>query len=170
MALVLVATPGATNANSYEDVTGADAYFLGRVGSANWEDLDTEIKEQALVHATGILDYSYDWHGYKTDEEQALDWPRAGVYDKNDELVDDDVIPTRLANCTSELAFSLTETDRLGEPDAKGIRSMKAGSLSVEFDKRDTADVIPDKILSMIWDLGELTGSTGGGVKTVYRT
>lgn len=170
MALVLVATPGATNANSYEDVAGADAYFLGRVGSANWEDLDTEVKAAALVHATGILNYSYDWHGYKSDTDQALDWPRMGVYDKNDELVDDDIIPVRLANCTSELAFALTEGDRLGESDAKGIKSMKAGSLSIEFDKRDVPDVIPDKVLQMIWDYGELVVGSTVGTKQVHRS
>ena len=170
MALTLIETSGAADANTYISAADADTYFESRVGGLSWDDIDSEEREKALVHATRVLDYSYDWSGYKTDDEQALDWPRESVWDKNELLLDEDTIPTKVEEATCELAYFLTTEDRFEEPDSRGIREMKAGTLNIVFDKKDPKEVIPANVIDMLWDLGELVSSASSGMKTVYRS
>jgi len=49
MALVL-------NTNSYVEIADADGYLETRIDSANWFNATDEIREQALVTATQIVD------------------------------------------------------------------------------------------------------------------
>lgn len=170
MALVLIATPKAINANTYILSVDSNTYFEARVSGSSWEDIDDEIRATALVHATRVLDYSYDWNGYKTNNDQALDWPRENVWDKNDLLLDENTIPTKVKEAICELAYFLTTEDKFAEPESKGIREMKAGSLNIIFDKRDPKEVLPANVLDMLWDYGELMGAGGGGMKSVYRS
>lgn len=83
--MALDATAGGENANSYVTVAEADAYFAMRLNSATFDD--SEVKEEALLHACLLLE-RYDYIGIPvtdTFEEdgyndappyQALKWPR----------------------------------------------------------------------------------------------
>jgi hypothetical protein len=79
--LTLIATAGAANANSYADVATADAYFEARPFSSAWTGVtDPEVKKQALIYATSVLD-RLRWAGakgatYASALTQALAWPR----------------------------------------------------------------------------------------------
>lgn len=80
MPLTLDATVGGAAANSYTDVTAADAYFLGRAFASAWTGASTSAKEQALVMATSVLERE-QWAGAKGSTPanaitQALAWPR----------------------------------------------------------------------------------------------
>jgi hypothetical protein len=62
MALVLVATPKAANANAYHRPAAADNYFLGRLNAAKWNATPpTAQKELALVAATNRLEQEEYW-------------------------------------------------------------------------------------------------------------
>jgi hypothetical protein len=73
-----VTTPGAANADSYASLEEANAYFTAR-GNTTWTGTD-DAKEAALRRGTAYLDnvYRTRWKGYRTNETQALAWPRVG--------------------------------------------------------------------------------------------
>src|SRR5690606_25444001 len=102
MALTVIATPGASNANSYATLVEADAYFEGRVGGDAWAEYSDDERERALVDATTTLD-ARRFGGYRANDTQALAWPRSGVaYDGV--AVSDSAIPVFVRNATCEQA------------------------------------------------------------------
>ena len=68
----LVATPGASNANSYTTVAEATAYFESRLYRSTWENADPADQTVALIWATRVLDEQIDWLGTKVSTTQAL--------------------------------------------------------------------------------------------------
>lgn len=103
--MALVTTPGAEDADSYAAVAEADAYFLAR-GVATWTGTTTA-KENALRVGTAYLDNQYrgEWPEIRTDQDQALAWPRTGVYDTDGYLIASDEIPVQVVNATCEAAL-----------------------------------------------------------------
>lgn len=71
---------GLTDANSYVSVEFADDYFSAR-GVSEWDNLETEKKEQLLIKATDFIDCIYQWKGKKEFESQALRFPRVNLRD-----------------------------------------------------------------------------------------
>lgn len=130
MALILIATPGGATANSYETLTGANAYFDGRPGSDAWLDAADAEKEQALVAATTSLD-ARQYAGSRASGDQALAWPRYGVIYDGVEL-DSVSIPAVVRRACCEEALAL-----LGDPtrnDATGLEafsSVNVGPIAV---------------------------------------
>jgi hypothetical protein len=155
MPIVLDATPGSATANTYADVTWADAYNIQRPFSTGWtEDADPDAKASALVQATAILDATFPWTGSATDAVQALAWPRIGMVSRNGFPIPSNVIPRELKNATAEFARQLLISDRSGDNEAvrSGIHTLRAGPVSLGWqipqksssvDMRD-ADVIQE--------------------------
>lgn len=173
MALTIVATPGAANANSYLTLAEAVAYFEGRATAQEWEDADSQ--EALLVMATRVLDAvlspgrqlilgddcecSYyrirpHWTGAPATEAQALAWPRTGMYNRNGFAIASTVVPQDLKNAVAELAYQLAREDRTLDNDVavKGIRSVQAGSVSVSFKDGMIDDVrmLPQAVLYLL--------------------
>lgn len=71
---------GLNNANSYVSVIDADSYFAAR-GVSDWEDLETEQKEQALIKATDFIDNIFQWYGKREFANQSLRFPRVELRD-----------------------------------------------------------------------------------------
>lgn len=172
MALVLVATAGAANANSYETVLEADAYFEARLPLATpWED--AESKEILLVMGTRVLDTLFRgskvlmpavggqpafyrvtraWTGAPATTTQRLAWPRTGMYDQNGNALSSSTIPQDLKDALSELAGQLGLGDRTLDSDVvvQGISSVSAGSVSVSFRDGVLPQVLPDAVMALI--------------------
>lgn len=173
MALTLVATSGASNANSYLTLAEAISYFEGRTVVSAWEDSDEQ--EALLVMATRLMDACCSpqriqvkqngqlpyyritpyWTGTPTDADvQALAWPRTGMYNRNGGAIAVDVIPNELKYATAELAAHLAIGDRTLDNDqaVQGITSVKAGSVSVSFnqDQVETTKILPDAALFLL--------------------
>lgn len=172
MALTLIATPGASNANSFLTLAEAVAYYEGRLEVPEWEDADSQ--EALLVMATRLLVASYSplrklvrvsppgqsyylirptWTGAPTTTTQRLPWPRSGMYDRNGVAIADTVVPQDLKEATAELAGHLAKGDRSFDNDAavQGISSVKAGSVSVSFrDGADATKLIPDVVFDLL--------------------
>jgi hypothetical protein len=161
MALTLNATPGAADANSYATVDEADAYHEALLYATDWTAATTATKEAALVWATRLLDEQCAWRGTKTINEQALRWPRGGVYDVDGVGIDNEVIPPAVKGATAELARHLIKSDRLQvRDDARGgLHSVSAGPVSVTFDKVDRISLLPESVLSLLRPFA--TGSAG---------
>lgn len=76
--MTLTATAGDAAADSYFTLAEADAYFAAR-GNTAWTGSDLA-KEAAARLGTQYLDNAYrdKWKGYRTEQAQALAWPRIG--------------------------------------------------------------------------------------------
>lgn len=71
----LVATVGASNANSYLSVASADSIADGMVGTLTWSTATSDNKIRALITATNGLE-TLGWVGSRATTTQALAWPR----------------------------------------------------------------------------------------------
>lgn len=153
----LVTTPKATNANSYCTLVEANAYYDARIAHAAWGAAGTtdDMKNKALLMACRLLDALYEWNGFPTTTDQALQWPRNAVMDLHEwEEIDVDTIPTRLKEIQAEFAGHLLTDDRTLDFDVEryGITSLSAGPVSLAFRDGVSAKtkVVPDAVKLMV--------------------
>lgn len=163
MALVLDATVGGANSNSYTTEAEGDTYHEGRLFATAWTGATTPIKEAGLVWATRILDAHFDWTGSKFSLEQALRWPRFGALDRDGELFDSNELPPELRDAVSELARLLIIGDRSIETGTEGLKRLKVDVIELEFDKFDRIETISDEVYQMISHLGRLKNLSASG-------
>lgn len=80
MTLVVETGAGLSTAEAYCSVAEASAYHTAR-GNVAWENLDTDVQEQALRSAADYMvgEYRMRWSGVRLNASQALDWPRSLV-------------------------------------------------------------------------------------------
>jgi len=105
----VIATVGASNANSFVTVAEGDTYCDARLNASAWTDAEDDDKAKAVIEATRELSAKM-WVGSKSTTAQALAWPRAyatdpdaawagwGYYDSN-------IVPQRVKDATCELAL-----------------------------------------------------------------
>jgi len=115
MSLTVEDGTGKTDADSYLSVADADTYNTSHSASAAWIAAVEATKEKALRLATQYLDVRYDgrWKSYRTNETQALAWPRAYAIDEDGYYWDSDQMPQRLEDATAELALRVVGGDTL---------------------------------------------------------
>ena len=152
MAITVIATPGASDANAYCDVDYADAYHQGNPYASTWTDAETDAKGWALIEATRIIDAHVTWLGTVSTTTQRLLWPRTGVFDKRGIAIEDDVIPEAVKDATSECARQLLAQNRTEDNDLarQGITSLKAGPVAFTFNGSASSQVIPDAAKALI--------------------
>lgn len=140
----LVATVGASNANSYVTVATADTYFDERVNTSAWDDASTDNQERALIMATRRLDQEHykgepvkpltDVEVSATTSTQALKWPRYSTYDDSGWAFDHEEIPVIVQHATMELALRVLNdgsTDTLADTGLEQFESVKIGPIDV---------------------------------------
>lgn len=111
MALIVETGSGSTTAESYLSVADADTY-LAAYGQTSWAATATGSKEIALRKATRYIDtkFSARWKGKRSNETQALDFPRQNITDYDGWTISSTIVPQKLKDATAELAFrALTE-------------------------------------------------------------
>jgi hypothetical protein len=172
---------GLPDANSYANVTDADAYHDGHLYASTWTGATTANKEKGLVLATRLIDSSYQFNGWKTKSTQALQWPREGAIDPDRKTLklsplsnvfgpffEGDKIPKSLVDATCEMAREVLTADRTDAPDGEGIVQVSlVGSVTVIFDKQDRQPVISHLAQSMLSKLGSLIRSTQRTAKLI---
>lgn len=149
----LIATPGATDANSYCTVAEANTYHDSHLRPADWTAADTSTKTIGLIMATRVMDAMFDWAGQVSTDTQALMWPRVGVLKRNlVQNVDHQIIPIELKNAVAEFARNLIATDRVADSDieTQGITSLTAGPISLSFSDDVKAKVVPDSVFHLL--------------------
>ena len=149
MAVVIVATPGAVDANSYLTLAAAQLIVDGFVQDADvaaWASATTDQKNRALFTATQRLDRER-YLGARATDTQALQWPRTGVR-KPDTYINtyavgfpfrittdyftDTEIPTQIQYAQVVLAVFLhNNTDALGLSGLEDYKNVKIGSIDV---------------------------------------
>jgi hypothetical protein len=172
VALTLVATAGAANANSFLTLAEATSYFESRLEIPEWDDADSQ--EALLVMATRLISSLFSplrklvrkdppaqsyylirptWTGAVATTTQSLPWPRTGMFDRNGNAILSTVVPQELKDATAEFAGHLAKGDRSFDSDValQGITSVRAGSVAVSFKDGgiDTTVIIPD----VVWNL-----------------
>ncbi len=172
MALVLDATVGGANSNTYITLADAETVMEGVFYKDSWSAATDPNKNIALVQATRMIDEQMDWYGTRTDiDGQALEFPRwncpmrpgsDGYYD----YFDDNIIPTWLENATAIMANSILGGDRGADDDTRGFKYMKVDVLELQIDKYDRPDVLPDAVYDIIKFYGD---PVSGNLKSLVR-
>lgn len=174
MAVVLDATIGGANANSFETLDEANAYFESRTPLAPPWVTTGDTPARALITATRVLSQlalphrrvtvgkdgiqyritSPQWTGLPATATQALPWPRTGMKDSMGRDIPADVIPIELKNAEAEYAGQLAKSDLTldNSVSVQGITSVKAGSVSVSFKDTIEPKMIPDFVWALMPD------------------
>lgn len=190
MPAVIVATPGASNANSFLTLAEANAYYDTRIPVPEWENFSGD-NSALVIMATRLMVSMYSpsrklvrmqppedsyylvkptWTGAVATTTQSLPWPRTGMYDRNGNAIASNVIPQDLKDATAELAIQLAKGDRTFDSDAyvQGLKSVQAGSVSLSFrDSFDATKIIPDIVFDMLvpsWLTDEIMEEAGSGI------
>jgi len=134
MALVL-------NTNSYVEISDADDYLESRIDSANWFNSKDDIREQALVTASLLVDDNA-WIGSAVSSSQALAWPRKNAIYNDDRLGRQITflvteIPSRVKVAVYEQALHLVNNEDLMEGTTQTFESISVGSISISDSNND---------------------------------
>jgi len=151
MAVTIIATALAADANAYVTPEYMTAYCEARLNSDAW-DADNEDHPTALVEATRELD-NMEWLGARTTATQRLAWPRIEV--PNPDLRDvseglfrspilrynltafpHDEVPRRIMDATCELALAFLRagtTDLAVVDNSRSVKREVTGPLETEF-------------------------------------
>lgn len=150
----IVATSGASDANSYCTISQAEAYFLDRLHKATWTDAEGSDKQAALIWATRLLDEICDWLGSKTGnlDDQALRWPRNFIYDSDNNNLPNTSIPFFLRDATAEFAIHLLAEDRTLETNRgmMGFSEIKIDVINLKIDKGKAKKLMPPSVWTMV--------------------
>jgi hypothetical protein len=167
--MALDATPNGSSSDSYVSVSDADAYHATHLYASTWTGATEPNKEIALKMATRILDEKIDWSGNKASSTQALAWGRTNVSDDGYN-VDSTIVPQPVKNATAEFARHLIAADPTGDAQGKGLESMSVGSISLTFDKTDTAGVLPSIVQEMLRGWGSIHARAKFSTVAVVRS
>jgi len=150
----LVATAKSATANSYCTLAEADQYQDNRPAvSTTWADASENNKIRALLWATQLMESLFAWNGYATTTTQNLGWPRTGLLERTDVVLDSDTVPSEVINAQSEYARQLLVSNLAQDNDieSQSIKSIKAGSVALEFDSGAAYNkVVPDAVFYLI--------------------
>lgn len=143
MPLTLIATPGASTANTYSTIAEAATWHASQLGGDAWFT-QQEQQAVALATATAMLDRTCVWRGGRASTTQALGWPRHGVYYADSlavgeagefgagvgTLIPSTLIPLWLQQATAEFAKTLLLEQRADDPATMGLTSLRIGPFS----------------------------------------
>ena len=161
--MAIDATVGGTSANAYLTVVEATAYFGDRLHNAEWTDATAADQDSSIIWATSILDLVMDWNGSINTQTQALRWPRAGTWDKDERLYSETAIPQIVKNATAELALALIRRERTAEPEILGLgmNKMKADVIDITVDRKEMIGLVPGHVVVMLAQVGVVETDTG---------
>ena len=163
MAVTIDATVGGANANSYITLTDANALVEAMISSADvqkWTTGNTDSRHRALAAATQRLDRER-FLGARTNDTQALQWPREGVrkpdtyvrsfttgfpFRLTEDYYTNTEIPDQVKRAQVELAVYLhNNVEGISLSGLEDFKSVKVGSIEVTPDKSGAvgADRVP---------------------------
>ena len=154
--MALDATISGASANSYVLRADAQTYFDDRLDVAEWTAASNANKDSSLVMATLRLDQE-EYDGTRADSDQALKWPRYGIYVDNI-YQEETAIPKPIQEATYELALAfLKDNTLLSDTGLEGYANVSLSGLDVTPRFRE-AGTLPANVLRLLADL-KITGS-----------
>lgn len=174
MAVVIDATIGGTDSNSYVTLSESEIYFNNRPFPTNWLSLSDDIKSQYLIYSTTMLDNMLVPYGTIASDTQTLNFPREDIHDCNNRLIANDVIPNDIKIAQMEQAIYLYSSgDITSKPSllTKGFKSAKVGDLSITVDKLNVANKLADQTINFLRCYGIISSGATSGLSMVqtYR-
>ena len=165
MSATVIATPEGPTSNAYATEAETTAYLETRPNSASWTDGSADDKARAVITATWLMESLLDYTGSITTLEQALNWPRSGVSDREGRYLDQDTVPALIKRAMAELALYLLVSDRLADPGVlgQGFSQAKLGSMEVTVDPSQVLAYIPGHIIAMLDGLASLRPDAARG-------
>jgi hypothetical protein len=165
MAVSIDSTVGGANANAYCTRAEANAYVdsLPSARQAAWLAAADPDKDRAIVTATRLLDEHVEWAGAIATLNQALSWPRGGMFDRDGRYIQIEIVPQELKNAVAEFARQLIAADRTADSgtETQGIASLIAGPVALTFNGRGGAKVVPDAVFYMVQQWGRIRSRKG---------
>jgi len=127
----IIATPKASDANSYISEVDAGVYFTNKGVPAMWIAATTTQKQEALIAGTQYLDakYTRSWRGIKTISTQRLAWPRQGIWDYDGLYVDENIIPRNVQEACAEAAVRSLSGELIDETGTIKAESIRVGEI-----------------------------------------
>lgn len=133
MSFVVEDGTGLATANSFLSVADADLYHADRRSADTWDALTTAQKQAFLIEATTWIN-SLNWEsGQPIGDTQALFFPAFGAYDRNDYMIDSDIVPPQVEHATAELAHRIRGAEVEADQERQKNK-VKVGSMAVEYD------------------------------------
>ena len=163
------ATPNGANSDSFMTVAEADSYWATNLYATTWDAGTTANKEKALTMATRILDEKVAWSGTRATSAQALGWGRTDVY-WDGITVESTTVPIQIKNATAQFAGDLLVSNLTANSEGKGLNSLRVGEITLDFDKTDTAGVMPEIVQEMLRGWGTIYARAKFGAVAVVRT
>lgn len=177
---------GRSDANSYLTLAEANAFFDTVPQTNNWGTQTDDQKTRLCIAATRMMDACFQFHGFKINGTQALQWPRnlardpnqyAGVFYRNPQTFlgqyyDPSKVPAKIKDATCQLMmFTLDPLDdRTGDREGIGIDSFEVfEGVKVKFDAKNSRPIIPDFVATMLLDFGNVRGIGTGNVRVGRR-
>lgn len=171
MALTLVATPGADDANAYAEVADADDQLSYRVGGEAWSSESADQKIQDLVTGAAIID-ALPLSGSPSTDTQSMEFPRDG----------DEDIPAAVWKANIVLALDIARKRQAGvvdvvNPTVSNVQRARSGDDEVQFFAPSSEVLDPKGLASLTLEVQRLLAlfviveaATGWGSAVVTRT
>jgi len=122
-----------------------------------WIDQDSDDKARLLIQATRQLDWYFKWVGERTDDEQALGWPRQWAY-REDLQIPDTEIPFEIPHATVEMALWLIQQqDSIPVDGNYLLDEIAVGPIRVNFNEKSGGQAkiyMPDKVVAIVQQYG----------------
>lgn len=146
MDLIIEDGTGVEDANSYATVQQCKDYCASRgflLVDSDSVALTDEVISQLLVRACDYLQ-GLKFKGNKTDEANALEWPRENVFIGNNEAaLESDTIPAKVIAAQCRLAYDSNTTDLQPTGDGREVVREKVDVIEVQYNPRGSGSVIP---------------------------
>lgn len=146
--MAIVATAKSESANSYVTLAESNTYLTGHPNESDWDALSDNEKEFALKDACKRMQ-KIPWVGERTDDDQALAWPREDVYffdDGSDSEMDEDTVPEDIKEAQCELALWVSQS-----PDElDGFESFSLKYITVKSGSGNAASKAPRRFRLLI--------------------
>ena len=162
MAIVIEDGTGVVTANAYVGVDEADEILSVNIHSKWGLIADVETKEKLIRWASRILDERVRWFGKKTHPTSGLAWPRTQVRDRENELIEDNVVPLAVRIATAELADHLISGDPETANTGSNITDIQVDVIMLKFDARLAVEKFPPNLSKILLGLGLMSFGRGG--------
>lgn len=146
MAVVVEDGSGVEGANSYVSLADAVSYATAR--GLTFPASPAGPAEAALIRATAAIDATYRsrFPGQRVSgRDQALEWPRKYAGDAEGNPIAANEIPQEVVNAVCEAAVRELDQPGVMLPDLERggqIKSIKAGSVAIEYGANATAETV----------------------------
>ncbi|MDF1685357.1 MAG: hypothetical protein P1U50_01095 [Parvibaculaceae bacterium] len=142
--MAVTTTAGGATSDAYIDADELSTYVTS-VGLSLTGDTDAQ--EANIRRATQYLDREYTWRGYRTNETQALKWPRViSDGDEDGYSIDSDTIPQAIKDACAEIAYLYNSGVDLLAVDTSGPvkrSKVKAGPVESETEYLSSKRIAP---------------------------